>query len=537
MLNATTELFLSEYFLFKAVLGKCLENGEDLFRRLGRIFLIPEGEAAKLYRLAENDTARAITTEQDFMQHQRMQKYALLIGSENKSDALWEEVASIKGNAIVTAQSQKLIAGADMSRNVVYAALSAAATGGSVKALRIMGILQCEGIFLNKNEKLGVKTLSKAADWNDSVSALALLHYCRENREYNVARLRQEVENTPFEELYRAAAERYGAAEAEIAEVRLMDKAFGAGVIKRETYDPMYARVLNGKALNIKDKEKAIFSLSREQLCAISDLPLKLSRGGTAGLDEGRLQKVALKREDEIAAIVQALKSGDAAGLSCRPLCLCCGSKYILNMYARAIRSKSAGMHYEVIDVAELSEYDFEPTPNNIFVRSVDEDRNNCFLLFFSGVLSERKTEAVKGFLQSARRAKFHLNAPNITLNLSPVLPVCFCDEQNARWLKRYCDELDLREVSKGEFSAVVRDIAASVQKLYGVGAVTFEGELADVFADCDADTAEKLIDAAVRARRAKGAPVTLSRRDLQEYMRDDEPKIGFGGPSGGRGR
>ena len=538
MLNATIELFMSEYFLIKAVLGKYLDSSEKLFRALGKIFLIPDGEIEKLYRLSENKTAKAITTDKEFMQYQRMQKYSQLIGTATVSNAEWEEVARIKGNAILIAQNHNLMLDADASRNVVYTCLSSAATSGIVNAIRIMGILQCEGIFLSKNREVGVKTLSKAADWNDSVSTLALLHYCKDTRMFNMARLRQEVENTPFEELYLIAVSKYGeVAACEIEEVKLLNKSFNSSVLKRETYDPKYARILNGNALYIKDKEKAVFTLNKEQLCAISELPLKLSRERITAVDVGSIQNTAVKRDAETALITRALKNSDLRGLSSyRPLCLCCDSKYVLDMYARAMSAKNSDVHIEVIDVAELVEYDFEPTPNNIFVRSIDEDRDNRFLLFFCGEISERKIDAVKSFLQSSRRAKFHLNSPSVTLNLSAVLPVCFCDGQNAKWLKPYCDEVLLGEVTAEELFEAIKDILTIKQKLYGVGSIGFNGDIAEIFKGCDIDTAERLIDAAVRARREKGADIILTREILQEYAGDSNKQtIGFGGGSHGR--
>ena len=532
MLNATIELFLSEYFLFKAVLGKYLENGEHLFRRLSKIFLIPEASVTELYRLTENDIAKGITTEKDFMQYQRMQKYSLLIGSAGKTDAAWEEVAGIKGNAILIAQSHNLILDADASRNVVYTCLSSAATGGTVTAMRIMGILQCEGIFLDKNEKAGLKSLSKAADWNDSISVLALLFYGKGDCGFDMARLRQGVTNTPFEGLYGIAAKEYGEADAFIEEVKLLEKAFNSGVLKREVYDPKYARILNSRALYIKDKERAVFTLNKELLCAISELPLKLSHERTSVTDGCGLNNCAVIREGEISAVSKALNNSDLRYLaSYRPVCLCCESKYVLNMYSRAVKRETAQTHVEIIDVAELSEYDFEPTSNNIFVRSIDEDRDNRLLLFFYGEISERKIEAVKGILQGARRAKFHLYNPNVTLNLSAVLPVCFCDGQNAKWLKAYCDEIRLSPISADELSIAVKDILGRKQKLYGLKAINLDGEVCEIFKGYDIDTAEVLIDAAVRAHRERGATITLSREMLSEYGSDRERQtIGFGG-------
>ena len=522
---------MSEYFLIKAVLGKYLEDGKKLFSALGKIFLIPEEEVEKLYLLSENETAKSINTEQDFMQYQRILKYSRLTGTESTRNAEWEEIARIKGNAILLAQSHKLLAEADMARNAVYTCLSAAATAGSVSALKITGILQCEGIFLNKNTKAGVKTLSKAADWNDIVSTLALLRYCKDTSEYNMSRLRQEVANTPFEELYETAAKKFGSADAFIEEIKLLEKAFNSGVLKREVYEPKYARILNSRALYIKDKERAVLTLNKEFLCAISELPLKLSHERTSVTDGCGLQNSSVKREGEISAISRALKNSDLRHLaSYRPVCLCCESKYVLNMYSRAVKKQTAETHVEIIDIAELSDYDFEPTPNNIFVRSIDEDRDNRLLLFFYGDIPERKIEAVKNILQSSKRAKFHLFSPNVTLNLSAVLPVCFCDEQNAKWLKAYCDEIKLAPVSATELPVAVRDILERKQKLYGVGAIELDGEAGEIFKGYDIDTAEGLIDAAVRARRERGATITLSRDILREYESDRERTIGFGG-------
>lgn len=539
MLNTTVEMFMSEYFLIEAILGKYLEDGKRLFTALGAICLIPEEDAENLYALAENEVARAVATENDFMRHRRMQKYSRLVGYGQQSNAEWEEVVRIKGNAILTAQNSNVKIDADATRNVVYSCLSTAAASGSVVAMRIMGVLQCEGIFLDENRKAGLKILSKAADWNDCISLLALLHYRKDGRAYNMARLSRVLEDTPFSKLYKVAEDKYGGDEdIEVNEVRLLYKAFNSGVLNREVYNPQYARILSSKALYIKDKEKCVFSQNKEQLSLVVDLPLKLSHEKITAVDAGAVRNVVINREEETAAVVRALENSDLRELpSYRPLCICADSKYILNMYARAITVKSKSVHTEIIDVGGLSEYDFEPSPNNIFVRSIDEDKDNRFLLFFCGEISERKMEAVKGILQSGIRAKFHLNSPCATLNLCTVLPVCFCDRQNADRLKPYCDVIKLKTVSPEELSAAVSDIIAAKEKTYGVGEIKLCGEAGALFDGYDVDTVEKIIDAAVRARREKGAAITLTGEILKGYAPEYGQKIGFGGFSNGRNR
>lgn len=527
MINGTVELLLSNYFLVRTVLGKYLEDGEPLFRALCKIFLIAKKDVKKLYALAESETARAIKTELDFMQRQRIHQYTELMGMEIDADADWEEVALIKGNTILAAQGQNLLPEADASRSGVFTRLQTAANGGIVSALRILGLLQCEGIFLPKNVEAGARTLKKAADWNDCVGTLALLYYGKGDAR-DTARL-QPLVGTPFEALYDAAVAAYGKAEEEFVESKLLAKSFNAGVFKREIYDPKCARIMYSDAIHIKDKEKAVFTLNKEQLGAISDLPLKLSPSRMVAVDGSGLEGIAIKREAEIAAVMQALKNSDLRRLSqYRPLCLRCGSKYLLNAYAKALRGNGAEVHGERIYLHELIGYDLDPTGNNVFVRSLDEDKDNRLLLFFFGNLPEVTIEAAKGILHSARRAKFHLYSPGVTLDLSAVLPICFCDEQNAGWLQDCCEEIKLDAVSAEEMPAAIADILSYKQQLYGVGPIGFDGEIAEIFKDCDIDEAEQMIDAAVLARREKGAPITLTREILQEYAHDERPRIGF---------
>ncbi len=538
MLNAVVELLMSEYFLVKTVLGKFLVDSKKLFFSLSKIFLLSEKSAEDLYLLTENDIAKVITTDKDFMQHRRVQKYSQLVGSAKKVNDEWEEVVRIKGNAILSAQNQKLVSDADASRNVVYTNICSAATGGLVSALCLMGILQCEGIFLSKNVKAGIKNLSKAAYWNDVISTLALLHYHKETCGFNMVCLRQEVEDTPFEELYEIAAKMYGeAGDENIDEVRLLYRAFNLGILKREVYEPKYARILNSMALDIKDKEKMLFAQSTELAGVIADLPLKLTHEKTVSVDVKAVRNTALNRETEVTKIVDALNNCDLRKLpEYRPLCLCSDSKYILNTYANAIAVKNASTHVEVIEVAELTEYDFELSPNNIFVRSINEDKDNRFLLYFVGEIQEAKINLMKSILQSNRRAKFHLNNPNVTLNLSAVLPVCFCDKRNAKLLKPYCDVIKLSELKAEEMPLAIRDIIASKEMVYGVNGIRFDGEVAEIFKGYDIDTIEKLIDTAVRTHRQQGASITISREMIQQYSSDkNRPVIGFGGEVNGK--
>lgn len=539
MLNTVTELFLSEYFFINAVLGKFSGNSK-LFGALAKLFLIAESKVKKLFELAENSSAKDICTEKDFLKHQRIRRYAKITGDGADVNKEWEEVIRIKGEAILLASGQNLTQDLPVSRNTVYSALCNSSASGNIGALRALGFLQCEGIFLDRNKKAGLRKLKKCADWNDKVSTLALLHYCEEDRQYNFNRLIGEVEDTPFEELSAIASKKYRLTiDCAVPEVGLLNKAFYSAVLKPNVLDAKYQRILNSKALSIKDKERVILSSNAEQLSAINDLPLKLSRANIKAVDTSGFDNIAVKREEEAETIICALKNSDLRELkSYRPLCLSCDSRYLLNMYAKAISAENAGVHTERIYAGDLSEYDCEPTFNNIFVRSTDEDADNRFLLFFYGEVSERKTEFISNVLQSVKRKKFHLNSPNITLDMGAVLPLCFCDSQNEEALSKYCDVVRLAPLNEKEFCCAVEDILRSKEQAYGVGKIKLEGEVKEVLEGFDIDKACKVIDASVRAQRQKTRQIVLHRKNLLSFVKEsNNPKIGFGGDTNERHR
>lgn len=538
MLNATIEMFLSEYFLIKVVLGVYLEDGKKLFFSLSNAFLIDDADAQSLYDLTERKEVKGVSTAMEYTQHQRILKYCALTGMANTLDADCEEVIRIKGYAITLAESYKLMPDGVVTANDVYTRLSSAAMSGMVCALRVMGILQCEGVFLNRNVNSGIKKLTKAAEWNDVASTLALLNYCKEGRRVNMARLRCEVADTPFEGVFGLAVQRYGRATDDrgIEEVRLLNRAFDSGVLKREAYEPKYARILNSKILYFRDKERVAFSPNKEVVSAIGDLPLKLGCRGAAEVEEGALANLAIQRKEQNAAIIRALKNCDLRELpSYKPLCICSKSKYVLNAYAQAIAESCPKAHVEIIEVSELIEYDLEPTANNVFVRSLDEDCDNRLFLFFNGNIPERITDYVKGFLQSNKRAAFRLNHPGVTLNLSAVMPICFCDEKNLPLIKRYCEVVNIPAPADKEFALALADVLKNKEKDYCLKEIKFNGDLHEAFKGYDVDTAEQIIDAAVRACRNSGAEIVLSRDIVKEYAVEGRPSIGFGGNENGR--
>lgn len=530
MFNAITELFLSEYFVITASVGRFVTDDKDLFVRLSKIFLLDAEQTDKLFALCDSDEVREIVTEQDYLRYQRMRSYSAITGVNAVVDDEIDWVINVKGNTLVSFASQKLVFDPQMSRNAEYASLLTSANAGMVTVLKILGFLQCEGIFLEQNVKLGIKNLTKVANWNDCVGTLALLRYSKADRAYNMSRLRMITEGSPFDGLFGRAVNAYGETPIrEIPEVRLLERAFASAILKRNVYNPMSARILYGDVLSLKDKERAIFSSDAGKLSMLSDLPLKLSQSRISAVDVTGVKNVALNRPAEQSKIIVALNNADLrAYANYRPLCLVSDSSYLLNMYARAIRLEDEDCHYETINCADLTAYDLEPSSNNVFVRSLDESADNRLLLFFEGNIPDKTLDFVKNFLVSARRAKFHLNSHGVTLNLSSALPICFCDKRNARLLEDLLDVVYLADVTSDELPLAVTDIITDKASLYGVD-VTLQSPACELFDGCSVDRAERLVDAIVRSRRKEGKTIVITRENITEFAFEGERKrIGF---------
>jgi hypothetical protein len=200
-------------------------------------------------------------------------------------------------------------------------------------------------------------------------------------------------------------------------------------------------------------------------------------------------------------------------------------------MYARAIQSRKEEINIECVNVKDLVGYELEPTANNIFIRNVDEDRPNIFLLYVVGDVSNLIIDHIKVFLQTEQRRMFHLGAPNVTIDLSNVLPIVFSDRQNAQRLSNICDMVELAEVSQKEKALIVTDIVETKKYEYGIAQVNWSDDAIDCLIPMAADDIERCIDSAIRTEGLKSDTVQLSQGVLKKF-KDTTTKlsnIGFG--------
>lgn len=519
MFNVLTESFLFQYFLTQALLGE-FNDGKNLFRVLGKIFCITDDEISSLFNLTQSGAVSEISTEEGFKRYKRIKQYNALVGNASGYTKDEELLIAIKGNAIVSAVKYGLDAGREATRTQVADKLLSGAENGNIAALRLVGILKCEGMLFEKDMVGGVAQLTKAMRWGDVCATLAMFTYSDVDKFQLFKVLNASVKNTPFEFLPKTVADFYGViAEGCDEEVSLVRRAINANRLNKDTFDPMYARLIFSEAIGIKDKERIVFSENKETVSETCDLPLHLKYGDIC-LDEEAIGGVPLNRQDEFDGVISGLYSSDLRTLNTfRPMCLSCDSDYVTERYLSAIERALPTAHIERIVVGELREYDLQPTKNNVFVRGLDERSNNVWLLIFKGEISEGVIEAVTAVLRSEKRRKFQLYHPTVCLDLSSVLPICICDGENAAKLKNLVELIPLAAVNSAEKPDAIGEVVERKRTDYSFGKVTLTSEVVERLCAMPVESAEKVLDKVLRQNRRKSLILNIDMDIVKPHL------------------
>ncbi len=530
MFNISTELFLSEYFLFDALAGKLIGDDKALFDRLYDIFLLPPIDKRHLRELAECQAVAKINTYADFARHCRIRKYKEMCGSaDSTSDELYDMIA-VKGNALRYVNALGFCEMPETTETTMCKLLTDAANNGIVAAMRILGFLQCEGYFLPRDEASGIKRFEKAAQWNSVEGVMFALGYNAATRQNNIDRLYTVAAGGVYTDLLTSAINAYGVEPSRLLdESRLLTKAFGAGMLKADVYSPLYARFIFSEIIGYKDKERALFSSNKSSIPDIADLPLKLAFCDIP-MDRSRLASVPLVREKEKSRILAALSGSSSRRKNAyKPVCICCDSECVLDLYMGAVKKMYDGAHVERIDVADLRQYDFEPTIGNVFLRSCDEDRNNVYLLCVKGDAPEYATDMAAAFLQTPKRAKFRLQHPSAVVDLSAILPICFCDRENAHLFKPYCDVITIASVTADEKRGLFESFMRKEERLYGV-TIAADAAATELLTEQTVDRAARIIDSVVRENRG-GERIVITPESIKTCSGNASANnYGFGG-------
>lgn len=505
MFNTRTELFLETYFTTEAVTSGLGIEPRVVFDKLFSAFLLSAADRDKLFALTERDDVRDIKTYGDYARVRRIEQYAQIVATEFGIDDESRDVISIKGRALQGMEKCGYgdCLGTTSSAICKHVALSAGR--GVVLSLNILGIILCEGWYVLEDKDMGLTKLDCSAKWGDIAGIMLALHYDEASRKVNLDRLYSVTFDTVNQDYYETASAKYGIDNAqELPECRMLKKAFASGILSADTYASQYARFIFSPIMNAKDKERALFAGYKTAIAETADLPLKLSYGDIP-FDPKALVTRPLIRESECEKVVKGLQNTDMRGMRAyRPICLSCDSEYVLDHYVVAMRKAFGGANVEEIEVADLTQYDLEPSSENVLVRLCDEDKQNVYLLRFRGFIPPAVMATVANFLASEKRSKFRLRHPSAVIDLGAILPICICDKTNERELMDKCDVISLASVSAEEKGEVLDHIIQTKSQKYSASNVCTDVEARSILGGYSIEKAERIIDTVARYHRGE---------------------------------
>lgn len=529
MLKINEEKFLLDYFTHAAVVGKFCDEA-NLFDLMVQIHHIPQERKAELYALVTSPRVRDVVTLDDYKLQRRLSKYAQLREIDLDRDGVTEEVLKIKGRALYVVNGCDFGNIGNDTKASVYDKIVQKANAGKVTALRLYGVLQCQGLFFTQNLHNGIKNLTRAARWNSKEALLALLHFDVANSEKYGNILYTLTSGTPYGEAVLDILHEIGIKlPQKSAECALLNKVFGSGHVDPNVYISNYANLLYSPIISFADKKRILLSEKQDAVASCADLPLNLSQKKPVYCPSA-IAELPLSRNEEQKAILQNAVNGDICRLhTFKPLCLCSDSAYMRNYYAKAIEELYKDANVVTLNVADLEAHDLEPTAYNVFVRSCADEKANVFLLFFVGEIGESQFKEASDFLQSAKRARMRLMQPNIQIDLSAVLPVCLCDKDNAQAVSRYCNRVQIALPDKKEQALLINDLVTEKAQQYGLKELILEQEVADKLNSVSVDEAESALDLAIAANRHGETTLTLTSENAGKYMKKRDMSRGFG--------
>ena len=178
MITIKTETFLFEYFLFDSMFGEYTDR-KKIFYCLGDLWGVEQKTLKGLFAIAESENVREISTVNEYMRYMRIKQYNELIGNQSIYSEQENAMIAIKGEAMKIVAQYEMQATSETTLSVMHKMLLRNAHGGNVVALRVLGLMQCEGVIEKKDISSGLKKLKKAASWGDITSILAVpVSYC-----------------------------------------------------------------------------------------------------------------------------------------------------------------------------------------------------------------------------------------------------------------------------------------------------------------------------------------------------------------------
>ncbi len=539
-MTATEKLigkFLSKFYLIAALTAKLIssEQKREIYELLARIYCIDKEPSAERYwELSERAPYSEMSNLSDYERECRLISYAALMGKDIGMTADDRIILAAKGEALRRKQDM-LSLGKHYTADALSDGLLAAAGSGNIHALGAVAFLEYYGIAIGFNKKRARKNIEKGIRWNNLDCILLKLAERDGSGEECIRKLATVYGYDDDMILTEHIASYYSLniPSERDKNTALLEKAFMTGAAQRELYDMKVDSLVYTELLTAGDKRRIIENYKRETAPLYHDLPTHIDMDAEIKVDYTALDGVKLRREGELRKIKRNLAgavSGDRKRY--KPLLLISKDPYVLGMYEKAIKKALKGTPCITLDAGLLTAADLSMTKDNVFLRSVSDAGQMAHAFLIEGVekLSEGGIRELIKYVRGDMRSAFRLSAPQVTLDLSPLLPILFSASEVPEELAEYCDVVRVAAVAVGEKEASVKDILNSMRKTYGLKELNVTEEVMSGLVAKSSVQVSELADEFAKYLCSESGVTTVGMDIMETVSKDMKPaKIKFG--------
>ncbi len=515
------EPFLAQFYLLEAICGDFMTEKEKqkLFTELAKVFcLSQEPEIKQYYELSKQECFQQITDYAGYERFCRTVEFAERSG---------QQIQVSEADRLVLAQKREAMSikaglfrqDKNLTRETIATTLLHMAMQGNVDAMATLAYMEYHGLCVCKDRKNAMKRIRLCAKWNHLFGNLMGISYDTENGQNYYDTLYTIFQNASQKQIFnhvcKATDHQAGGSKQPVA--KILEKAFGLNLVKRNAYDHNFAKVAFSELISAEDKEKILLHKQKDNVAVLSEIPFDAKCNRTIAFDANCLKKAPLKREGEEKKIKQNLTVATMCpGAVYTPLMLVASDDYVTDMYATLLKQGFGKTPVVELDASLLTAQDFSAGRENVFLRSLSETKSTGTVFFIKHceALEGENLQSMVKMLDYTYRSKFKLFEPTVSLDLSKLLFVLFAGQQNAATMtfSKCCDTVWTAPVSSSEKHAVIDSVFSARSAAFGCKNMTMEEGCKAFLTAYGTRQVQQIVDGALReAIFEKETAITLS--------------------------
>lgn len=535
------EPLLSQFFLIDGICSGFLseETRKTAFQELAEVFCVPmDGETESYYTAANASHFKSITDYAAYERLCRMIEFAQKSGQEIELSSVDRVILAQKRDAMQIL-SRLFRQSKNLTVEVIEETLRDKAINGDVDAMVTLSYLEYHGICICQDQETARKRLALCAKWNNLFGNLMGLAYDTENRDGYYNTLYTILRSAGQREVFAYLREHkdFDGEAVKDPVARVIEKAFGMGVIQRNTYDRVFSKVAFSTLISTEDKEKLLLNKKEGAIASLPPIPFDVDRNRKLRFSTEKASVEPLSRQDELRRILCSISPAVAdRNALYRTLLVVSEDDYISEIYAKALKNGFGSAQVLEIDAGMLTLQDFVGAKENFILRGLSEtkDSHTVFLLKHCDELGEREMEELIKLLDYEYRRKYKLLEPTVSLDLSDVLIVLLASECNRRvkQLSEECDVVMTRRLSEEEKQAVIDTMFRDRSRCFGMEQAQLEPACRQYLAPLRMGQILRLLDDALKQAAFEDQPLitaqTLRNISNQQCIHRNTREFGY---------